>query len=128
ELRGAADHAEQVGVDEEVLAELAVGRDAERAQPAQARLDRLGPGGPPQERGGVGPARRLNGRGGEPAGARGGPRRGDPGGGGGWPGTGWGARKGLSVPTSRRSAGTRAAAARSSGALGKVTLPAKEIQ
>ena len=128
--RGAPDHAEEVGVDEEVLAQLAVGRDAERAQPAQARLDRLGHGSPPEQ------ARRRCARR-RPRRSRGG-RRGPPRrrarcattwrGSLGLPRTGWGARNGASVSTSRRSAGTRAAASRSSGAFGKVTLPANEIQ
>ena len=39
QLRGAADHAEDVRVDQEVLAELAVGAYPELPQPAQARLD-----------------------------------------------------------------------------------------
>ena len=38
ELRGAADHVEDVRVDQEVLAQLAAGPDAELAQAAQARL------------------------------------------------------------------------------------------
>ena len=38
ELRGARDHVEQVGVDQEVLAEVALGPDAERRETAQARL------------------------------------------------------------------------------------------
>jgi hypothetical protein len=38
ELGGAADDVEDVGVDEEVLAQLAVGPDAELAHAAQARL------------------------------------------------------------------------------------------
>ena len=38
ELGQPADHSEQVGVDEEVLTELAVGPHPELAQPAQARL------------------------------------------------------------------------------------------
>ena len=38
ELGGAADDVEDVGVDQEVLAQLAVGPDAELAQAAQARL------------------------------------------------------------------------------------------
>ena len=38
--RGSADDVEQVRVDQEVLAEVAVGTDAELAQAAQARLDR----------------------------------------------------------------------------------------
>ena len=40
ERGGAADHVEQVRVDQEVLAELPVGADAELTQAAQARLDR----------------------------------------------------------------------------------------
>ena len=40
ELGGAADHVEDVRVDQEVLAQLAVGPDAELAQAAQARLRR----------------------------------------------------------------------------------------
>ena len=38
QLRGAADHVEDVRVDEEVLAQLAVRPDAELAHPADARL------------------------------------------------------------------------------------------
>ena len=41
ELGGPADHAEDVVVDQEVLAELAVGPDLEPAQAAQAGLARL---------------------------------------------------------------------------------------
>ena len=40
QLRRAADHVEQVRVDQEVLAQLAVRADAERLQAAQARLGR----------------------------------------------------------------------------------------
>jgi hypothetical protein len=40
DLRRARDHAEQVRVDQEVLAEVAVRADGERLQPAQARLHR----------------------------------------------------------------------------------------
>ena len=39
ELGGAGDHVEQVRVDQEVLAQLAPGPDAERLHPPQARLD-----------------------------------------------------------------------------------------
>ena len=38
QLRGATDHVEDVRVDQEVLAQLAVGPDPELAHPAQARL------------------------------------------------------------------------------------------
>ena len=41
ELGGGADHAQDVVVDQEVLAELPVGADPEGAQPPQARLARL---------------------------------------------------------------------------------------
>ena len=41
ELGGTLDHAEQVVVDQEVLAELTVGPDLELPQAAQARLARL---------------------------------------------------------------------------------------
>ena len=39
ELRGPRDHVEQVRVDQEVLAQVALGADAERPHPPQARLD-----------------------------------------------------------------------------------------
>src|SRR5205085_7150360 len=42
ELRRAADHVQDVVVDQEVLTELAVRPNAELAQPAQARLTRFG--------------------------------------------------------------------------------------
>ena len=41
ELRGAVDHTEQVVVDQEVLAELAIGAHVELAQAPHARLARL---------------------------------------------------------------------------------------
>ncbi len=44
QLRLALDDAEDVGVDEEVLAEVALGPHAELAHPAQARLARAGGG------------------------------------------------------------------------------------
>ena len=43
ELRRLADHAQDVVVDQEVLAELAIRADAEGAQPAEAGLARLAP-------------------------------------------------------------------------------------
>ena len=39
ELRGPRDHVEQVRVDQEVLAQVALGTDAERPHPPQAGLD-----------------------------------------------------------------------------------------
>ena len=115
ELGEAADHAEDVLVDEEVLAEVAVRRDREAAHGSEnaavafasicsARAAASSP------RASASAATVWTTK----AGSFGRPRR------------GCGARYGLSVSARRRSAGTAAAASRSSGAFGNVTLPANE--
>src|SRR5919198_319636 len=113
ELREAADHAEDVLVDEEVLPELLLGeREPHESENAAAAFAS---------------SRAASSAGSSPrasasaatvwttfAGSFGRPRR------------GWGLRYGLSVSARRRSGGTRRAASRSSSAFGYVTLPANE--
>src|ERR671935_234255 len=113
ELREAADHAEDVLVDEEVLPELLLGeREPHESEKAAAAFAS---------------SRAASSAGSSPrasasattvwttfAGSFGRPRR------------GWGLRYGLSVSARRRSGGTRRAASRSSSAFGYVTLPANE--
>src|SRR5204862_853169 len=125
ELRHAPDHLEDVVVDQEVLAELAVGPDAELAQAAKAALaERTHQ---PNTRAALRSTTRSSSSYATPrssatcsavsttfAGSFGFPR------------TGCGLRYGASVSTRSRSSGTSRAAAWRSVAFGYVTLPAKE--
>src|ERR687887_632977 len=115
ELREAADHAEDVLVDEEVLPELLLGeREPHESENAAAAFAS---------------SRAASSAGSSPrasasaatvwttfAGSFGRPRR------------SWGLRYGLSVSARRRSGGTRRAGSRSSSAFGYVTLPANETE
>ena len=120
ELGGALDDAEDVRVDEEVLAEVAARAHAELAHAPQARLGRQLGGSPAEEPRGVGVDDRLELGLGLPAPLR--PRSGAVCA----TSAGWlrslrtacGVRYGASVSTSRRSSGTRSAAAASSSERG----------
>src|SRR5262249_49716328 len=107
----AADHAEDVLVDEEVLTKLLLRRDAHKPNAAVALASILVPSSEASSPRAAASAVTVCTT---YAGSFGLPR------------TGCGARYGLSVSARMRSPGTRAAASRSSGAFGYVTFPAND--